>query len=96
MNVTAIYHDKKYYYIVAELLDGGSLHERLKNQSLPFSEKQTAFILKQVLLGLNYMHKNNFVHRDLKLENILLLNKEANKLDVKISDFGFACELLPG
>lgn len=37
------------------------------------------------------MHKKKIVHRDLKPENILLESKERGKLDVKISDFGFAC-----
>ena len=47
-------------------------------------------ILHQVLLGLNYMHKKNIVHRDIKPENILLVHREIDKLDIKITDFGFA------
>ena len=37
------------------------------------------------------MHVKNIVHRDLKPENILLEHKENDKLEIKISDFGFAC-----
>jgi serine/threonine protein kinase len=37
------------------------------------------------------MHNKNIIHRDLKPENILLEFKEKNKLDIKISDFGFSC-----
>lgn len=35
-----------------------------------------------------YCHRNKLIHRDLKLENILLANKESN--DIKIIDFGIA------
>ena len=37
------------------------------------------------------MHVKNICHRDLKPENILLESKDRNNLDIKISDFGFAC-----
>jgi len=36
------------------------------------------------------MHGNNYIHRDLKPQNILLVNK-SNSLDIKLADFGFSC-----
>lgn len=36
------------------------------------------------------MHKKNIAHRDIKPENILLFSKDDDKLDIKITDFGFA------
>lgn len=36
------------------------------------------------------MHKKNIAHRDIKPENILLESKDIHKLDIKITDFGFA------
>jgi len=43
------------------------------------------------------MHNNNFAHRDLKLENLLLVYKEGDqKLDVKIADFGLALKFETG
>ena len=50
------------------------------------SEPVIAYVCKEILLGLEFIHKNNQIHRDLKSDNILL-NKNG---DVKIADFGFA------
>ena len=48
-----------------------------------------AYICKQMLQGLDYVHKKNKVHRDLKSDNILI-NKKG---EVKLADFGYS--LLP-
>jgi serine/threonine protein kinase len=48
----------------------------------------------QLLRGLNYLHTTKkVVHRDLKLENILLVSQDRNNLEIKIADFGFAKEI---
>ncbi len=39
------------------------------------------------------MHANNIVHRDIKPENILLESEDIENLNLKITDFGFACFL---
>jgi calcium-dependent protein kinase len=70
-------------------LSGGDLHARK-----PYSETQAAAIMKQVLRALNYIHGRNFVHLDIKFENIMFVNKEPTSL-VKIIDFGFAQRLDP-
>jgi serine/threonine protein kinase len=48
----------------------------------------------QLLRGLNYLHTTKkVVHRDLKLENILLVSQDRGNLEIKIADFGFAKKL---
>ena len=46
-------------------------------------------ILSILVSAIGYIHSNNIVHRDLKLENILLVNKD-NPYDLKIIDFGIS------
>jgi serine/threonine protein kinase len=94
MNVMEILEDQYHFFIVTELLAGGELFDRILKVD-HFSEKDAALILKQVLMGLNYMHSNFIVHRDLKPENILLVSSDLDKLDVKIADFGFSCKFDP-
>jgi tRNA A-37 threonylcarbamoyl transferase component Bud32 len=53
-----------------EYCDGGSLYELLKDTT--FEEEQIAFICREVLGGLKYLHDKNQVHRDIKSDNILV------------------------
>jgi calcium-dependent protein kinase len=80
-----ILEDEDHYYIISELLQGGELYYKII-QLKSFSEQDCANIVKQILLGLNYMHSKNIIHRDIKPENILI--KEG--FQIKITDFGFA------
>ena len=65
MKVHEIREDDNHYYIISELLKGGELYDRIV-QLKCFTEKECANIVWQVLRGLNYMHKNNIAHRDIK------------------------------
>lgn len=57
------------------------------------SELETKYLMKQLLLGIEYMHRNRVIHRDLKLGNIFLDCDERGALIVKIGDFGLAAQL---
>lgn len=74
-------------WIVMELMDGGSLTEVISVNEL--SEPQIAFIMRESLQGLNYLHKAGRIHRDIKSDNVLI---KANG-DVKLTDFGYAAQL---
>ncbi|KAL7608344.1 hypothetical protein Lser_V15G12754 [Lactuca serriola] len=78
----------KIYNIALEYASGGDLSYNLKifgNFLLSEVRRYTNSILK----GLQFIHRNGFVHCDIKLQNILLLS-EGDNADVKIADFGLA------
>jgi serine/threonine protein kinase len=74
-------------YLVLEYLEGGSLGSLV--QKTPLEEKLVKKYIKQVLKGLEYLHKHHVAHRDLKGTNILL-TKEGK---AKITDFGVAIQV---
>ena len=76
-------------YFVMELCSGGSLAEHVA--IAPFSIPVTRGFFKQILSGLKYCHDCGIVHRDLKLENILLDNDGIN---LKICDFGHSTVII--
>ena len=45
-----------------------------------------------MVFSLRYMHQKNVTHGDIKLENILLMNKQKDRYFIKIVDFGLATE----
>lgn len=77
-------------YIAMELLSGESLESRL-NREGRISPELTVEIIEQVARGLNKAHAARLVHRDLKPDNIFLVDDEP--LLVKILDFGIAKQL---
>lgn len=73
--------------VVMEYLEGGELIGLLKKRG-NFTEIEAREIFAQIVSAISYCHQQNIIHRDLKLENILVANKE--ELRVKIADFGIS------
>lgn len=71
-----------------ELVDGGCLTDVIVDME-PFPEKMIAFVCRESLKGLAYLHKDFRLHRDIKSDNILM----GRNGEVKIADFGFAVNL---
>ena len=90
------------YYLITEYINGDSLTSNLKkymsHYGKPFPEDIVQYLMKQIVSALQYLHLNRIIHRDLKLDNILV--NFANDYDmqtfnlmnsqIKIIDFGFA------
>ena len=97
--------DENNYYIVMEYINGGELSDYLKKYiekyGRPFSEEIVQYLMKQIISALIYIHDLNIIHRDLKLENIMVdFDNEKDKEElnmmkakIKIIDFGFAIML---
>merc|ERR1712051_881151 len=73
-------------YIVMEFVKGGLLFDLCQTMGA-MGEDAGRFFLHQMLDSIDYMHSRRVVHRDLKLENILI----DDQLNLKLADFGFAC-----
>ena len=95
MRVFELLQDNTDIYVVTEFIKGGELMDRLVN-NVSFDERQAAYIISQILQGLNNLHGQRIVHRDLKLENILLESQDKNDFRIKIADFGFARKIPDG
>ena len=93
VKILEFYSTEKAYYIITDYCSCGELYNQIKHQ---YTENQLAVLFYQLFSGLCYLHANNIVHRDLKLENILISeierDKETNKnlFWIKIIDFGTA------
>jgi serine/threonine protein kinase len=79
---------QKIYYIIMEYVDHGSLLSQL-GDNMGFGEDFGRLIFAQLLDGLEVIHNSNVVHRDIKLENIMLSGSD---FTLKYVDFGFATE----
>jgi len=83
-----LYETPKCLWIILELVDGGDLYHFLANAT-NYSESSAARQLRQALAGVHYLHSLGVVHRDLKLDNILLAGPVDN-CEVKLADFGLS------
>ena len=82
-----------YYYIVTEYCKKGELFAYIKNK---YNERQLSVLFYQVFSGLVYLHEKKILHRDLKLENLMISEIEKDVITeeeyfwIKIIDFGTA------
>lgn len=86
------YHFGGFMWISMEFMDGGCLTDILENyKSLNkyMSEGEIAYVLREVLKGLLFMHGMKRLHRDIKSDNVLITKRG----EVKLADFGFCAEL---
>ena len=103
VRVLDLCEDEENYYIALELIKNGNLHEvlqKMKEKEVKFTEREIADIIYQILLAVNYIHNSKLMHRDLKLENIMVdvkkgTDEHSSELLCKLTDFGFACMMDP-
>ena len=71
-----------------EFCDGGALDSIIIDLEKGLTEKQIAYVCHQMCLGLEYLHRNCIIHRDLKAGNVLLTCDGG----VKLADFGVSAK----
>lgn len=86
VSVVDISSDPDSYYYVMEFLEGHSLRREIANRGGKCSPVAFLALLEQIAEGLSYAHSMNVIHRDVKPDNIFILNDGT----VKITDFGIA------
>lgn len=77
--------------LVLEYASGNSLYNLYKEkEKSSFTASESAKYMKDVVNGLKCIHENNVIHRDMKMENLMLVGPDEK---VKIGDFGFATNI---
>ncbi|KAI9293776.1 Pkinase-domain-containing protein, partial [Neoconidiobolus thromboides FSU 785] len=84
IHIKTYFKDEEYYYLIFEYIEGNSLATLLKKKKL--KSKQINLYLFQLLDAITYCHYHSIVHRDLKIENIMITNTS----QLKVIDFGLS------
>ena len=96
---------KKHFYIVTEFCNGGTLSIELekykKKYNKYFPQKIVQHLMRQIIDAFKYIHNKNIIHRNIKMDNILInyeTKEDKENLNLmnataKIIGFGFACEI---
>lgn len=88
------FQDEEYLYLIMEYLPGGDMMTLLMRKDT-LTEDESRFYVGQTVLAIESIHKHNYIHRDIKPDN-LLLDKNGH---MKLSDFGLCkpldCSKLP-
>ena len=107
VKLEGIKESQNHYYMIMEYINGRTLSDCLKiymeRNKKAFPEEIVQYLMRQIIEGLYYLHKQKIMHRDLKLDNIMvsfdsnidIQNLNMLKTTIKIVDFDFATKLSP-
>lgn len=95
--VDLVEHEDWYLFIL-EFVPGGNLLQSITKRSEPLKEQEVLCIFRQLLEGLQHLHNEAIIHRDLKLENVLVVQEGSARKEfkIKITDFGLSKEVGDG
>ncbi|XP_028850554.1 NUAK family SNF1-like kinase 2 isoform X2 [Denticeps clupeoides] len=85
IRIHEVFENREKIVMVMEFASGGELYDYVQQRE-ELSETEARHFFRQIVSAVHYCHRNGVVHRDLKLENILL---DHNR-DVKLADFGLS------
>jgi len=85
VNIKFAFQDEYKLYIITEFMQGGEMFFHLHKEKR-FSNEKTRFYIIEIILAIEFLHKNNMLYRDLKPENIMV---DASG-HIKLTDFGLS------
>jgi serine/threonine kinase 38 len=83
VELKASFQDEQHLYLVMEFLQGGDLMTLLMEKDI-LSEEMSRFYMAETILAIESVHNLNYIHRDLKPDN-LIISRDGH---LKLSDFG--------
>ncbi|XP_026825970.1 uncharacterized protein LOC105284959 isoform X2 [Ooceraea biroi] len=86
--LAAAYESPRETVLITEYISGGELFERVVADDFTLTERDSILFMRQICQGVEYMHKNNIVHLDLKPENVMCRTRTSHQ--IKLIDFGLA------
>lgn len=91
-NIIRLYdviENMNYIYIIMEFCAGGDLFKHFEKRNFSISEERANEIVHKLSTAIYYLHSYGIVHRDLKLENIIMTSTEDDS-DLRLLDFGLS------
>jgi serine/threonine protein kinase len=85
VNIKFAFQDEYKLYIITEFMQGGEMFFHLHKEK-KFSNEKTRFYVVEIILAIEFLHKNNMLYRDLKPENIMVDSSG----HIKLTDFGLS------
>ena len=79
------YYNEKYFFMIFEHIEGIQLYDMVSKKGA-LDEEEARKYFRQIVSAIDYIHRNSIVHRDLKIENILVDEFD----NIKIIDFGLS------
>jgi len=84
-----VFEDSHHAMLVMDLCNGGNLASKGARNRLR-TERAVASVVYQLFLAVKYIHEKNIIHRDIKLENVMLVSDDVRSLHVQLIDFGLS------
>ena len=87
VHILEVYYHKRAIYLLIDLCEGGDLYVMD-----PYVEGEARSVMKQLCMAVSYMHRRGVVHRDLKYENVMFVERaERSRLSIKVCAWVFWC-----